>query len=367
VPVCVSYGTGAERGRACTLLEKETGELSLPATACPAWLLANDGNGYYRTSYRGDLMARLLRGTAPLSEAERIGVLGDLAALVEAGELKMGEALAHVPRQLEKPTRHVVGATAGLVMKVKTVVPESLEPSYRRLIVSLYGDTARSLGFLPKPGEDEDTRILRNLVVRLVAGEGRDAALEAEAGRLARLWLDDRKALDPEVVGAVTAVAAGGGDAALFERVLAEAKKAQDQRERRTLIGMLGSFRDPALSRRAHELFLSDTFDVRESGGLLRAGLGETRSREAVWGFITSRWDGITARVPKEMIGFLPWMGAAFCDDGKKAEVEAFFKDRLKDAPGGPRNLQHAVEAISLCSAFRAANLPEVEAVLARY
>ena len=57
--------------------------------------------------------------------------------------------------------------------------------------------------------------------------------------------------------------------------------------------------------------------------------------------------------MPESHTGYLPWVGASFCSPMRTAEVQAFFSSsRIEALPGGPRNLQKAVEVMTICSAL---------------
>ena len=77
-----------------------------------------------------------------------------------------------------------------------------------------------------------------------------DPALSAEARRLAVAWIADRRALDPGLADTVLKVAAATGDGALFDAMLAEARRTTDRLDRRNLLVALMSFRDAALAQR---------------------------------------------------------------------------------------------------------------------
>ena len=51
--------------------------------------------------------------------AERVGVLRDVNALAEAGELPMADALALVPRFAGDPSRQIVQATLRIASDIK--------------------------------------------------------------------------------------------------------------------------------------------------------------------------------------------------------------------------------------------------------
>ncbi len=76
---------------------------------------------------------------------------------------------------------------------------------------------------------------------------GQDHALEDDAARLARAWLQDRHSLDPGIVEPVLEVAAYNGDRAFFDSLVAAAKNTKVKRERDWIIGGISSFRDPAI------------------------------------------------------------------------------------------------------------------------
>jgi hypothetical protein len=60
-------------------------------------------------------------------------------------------------------------------------------------------------------------------------------------------------------------------------------------------------------------------------------------------------------------------VGAAsvLCDDTRREEIEAFFKDRLQRSLGGPRKYAQAMEILRTCSVFRKVQARSVVAFLA--
>ena len=370
VPVCSRGAAGGPPARACTLLTAAAGAAPAPTGGCPAWLLANDGErGYYRALYRGDLLSKLLSvADTELTLAERVGVIRDVNAMAAAGAMPMGDALALVPRFSGERERETVEATLRITSDIREhLVASDLEPNYARFVSKSFGARARTLGFSSKPGESEDTQLLRTSVVPFVATEGNEPELQAEAKRLALRWLDDHKAIGADMAGRVLEVAARRGDRALFDRFRQSARAEKDRRDQRRLLSALGSFRDPALLREALGLYLSSDFDSRESDVLLFAALQDTDGRQIVWDFVKTDYDAIVAKMPREVTGFLPYFGGNFCETEHRKEVEAFFKDRAAKLPGGTRNLAQVLESIDLCIASRTAQEPGVRGFLKAY
>src|SRR5262249_24099085 len=158
--------------------------------------------------------------------------------------------------------------------------------NYRRLIAKLYGARAHQLGWQPKEGEDDDTRLLRSQLVSTVAEDAEDKALLAEARKLAEAWLSDRKAIAPDMVSSVLGAAAYAGDRALWEKLHAAAKVEKDRRERGRLLSAMSGFRDPSIVQENFKIALSDEFDPRESLTLIYGAGGDPRTRQMAWDFV---------------------------------------------------------------------------------
>ncbi len=368
IPVCVEYGAGGSTGRECTLLTEAEASMTLAsAAACPDWVLPNsDMTGYYRVDYGRDLLDRLLSVAGDqLSLAERVGLIDDLRSQARAGRLTYGEALARLPGLLEDRNRHVVRATVSVVTDVSDdLVPKGMEGDFAGFVRAVYGDQARALGWAVRPGDDDDTRLLRSTLVELVADEGEDPALAAQAATLAGKWLADRAAVAADMAGDVLAVAAKHGDETLWKKLYEQAGTTGDEKDRGRLLRALAGFTDPALVARNLELALSDEFPVFEVLSLLFGALDEPATREMAFTHVQKNFDIWMARLPAGYRGFMPVTARFFCDEAKAREAEAFFRPRVKDMEGGPRELDQALESIRLCMAKRETHLASVASFL---
>ncbi|HMA29147.1 MAG TPA: M1 family aminopeptidase [Thermoanaerobaculia bacterium] len=368
IPVCARTGEPGATP-ACTLLTEVNGALPL-AGSCPERVVANAASmGYYRVLYKGSMLGRILADSGKhLSTAERVGVLTDVAALARTGDVPMAAALALVPALAGDPDRQVVEAAVRIAVSPRDVfVTDELRPNYRRFLADTFGARARALGFRSKPGESEDTKLLRSAVVGLVAEEADDPALVAEATSLARKWLTDRSAIEPEMLATVLTAAARHGDAELFTAFVAEAKASSDRRERGRILAALGAFRDPSVEKLALNLTLSPDFDARESLVVLREAAADRETREGVWTFVKANFAALAARLPRESPAGFPQLAAGFSDEAHRREVATFFKDKAANYAGGPRRLAQSLEQIQLKTALRASQQESVASFLRSY
>ncbi len=373
VPVCVRYGAGAagKSASACTLLAAERGTLALPeATSCNAWVMPNQGGaGYYRSLWRGDLLARLLdkKVLTRLPAGERLSLRNDATALAESGDLDLARVLELSALLADDPDRFVRQASVAGLWSIEDVVPDALRPNYQRFVRRVFGAQARKLGFAPKRGESDETAVFRPVVLYLVGRAGADPAVLAEAERLAWRWLDDHAAVDPAVVDTVLGLAARRADRKLHDRLLVELRQSKDLQDRQRLIGALGGFVDPKLVQAGLALVLSDELPLAETIDLVWAAAANREVRELAWKLVTEHYDALIARLPREYTASFVNVGLADCSASRRAETAAFFAERNARALGGPRVYENALETLDLCIAYRARHAASVEKFLRRY
>lgn len=367
LPMCVAWEAGGVRGHDCTVLDGERAELALSAKSCPTWVLPNEGGiGYYRTRPAGKLLDRLLANAGKLTLPERVGLIGDVNALVASGDVDIKVALAMMDKLAKDRSRHLVDASIELIARLEEMVTPKLEENYARLIRKLYRARAKELGWTRRPTDDDTTKLLRPRLLGLVAGAGNDPELVAQATQQAWRWLDDRTAVDPDLVRTTLAVAARHGDRKLFDRLHAAAKATSDRIDRGQLLAAMAGFTDPQIVARALELVLTDEFELRESIGLLQQAFAHRTTRPIAYQFVVDHFDAIAAKLPEPFRPYLAFTVVALCDDSRRIEVEAFFRPRIEKLDGGPRVMEQALEQLSLCSAARKAQSPSVIAFLQR-
>jgi alanyl aminopeptidase len=376
IPLCVRYGTGDTGQSQCTLLTQASQTVALEgAKGCPAWVQANDrAIGYYRVDYKDRLLSSLVSGDVDqrLSATERADLMGNAHALSGAGKLPAAEVLSLVETFHNDPERYVLQTAMALALDPRAhLVPENLTPNYRRFLLKNFQARARELGWTPKAGEADATRLLRAQIVRPVATTGGDTELADQAKALAAKWFGDHAAVDPNVLSSVLGTAAYYGDKALFERFLAEFKSAKDRQLRQTLIGALQSFRDRAAIEAGMNAVLNGDVPFLEGAGLLFGGQGQAATRMMPFEFLKAHWDTVVAKMPTgggfDFGSVLPEVGAAFCDEGSRDELKIFFAPRVGKFVGAPRTLDQTIESIDLCIANKAAQEPGVAAFLAKY
>ncbi len=377
IPVCVRYGTGDTGESACELIAQPKVDWALKTKSCPAWVQANDNAvGYYRVDYERGLLGNLTKGDVDrrLSAAERVDFIGNARALAGAGKLDAADSLGLVEVFHSDPERYVVEGALALALQPRLhLVPEDLKANYQRFLQKNFGQRAHELGWVPKPGEPDDVRLLRPTLVPAIATYGGDEELAKPGRELAEKWLQDRNSVDPNMVTAVLDTAAYYGDKALFEKFLAQYKESKDRQERQRLLRALASFHDPSAIAAAEKAVLDGEIPMVQGGGylLLSAGQGSTNTRHMPFDFLKAHYEQILKERPtgggSDFGGLLPRVGQSYCNVESRGALKDFFEPRVDKLTGAPRTLSQVLESIDVCIAQKKAEQPSVDAFLKKY
>jgi aminopeptidase N len=363
VPMCVRWWAhaGAPAAERCALLDGATGTFELDATSCPEVVDANAGAaGYYRVAYDPALGARIIKHLAALAPAERLGLAGDTAALVDTGDLDLGRALELARALLGHRDPHAQLAAVDLIARTGALVDDAHRAAWQRWVIAQLGARARKVGFAPALGADEVSARARDRLLQVDGAVAADPQLGAEARRLADAWLSGRKMIDPDDLDLVLEVAAVRGDAALFDRISQAALRSHDADEVSALVGAIASFRDPALVERAIGLFIDGSFDLRTAGRIIEGMFAHPETQERAWAVLEARFDAAVARLPRFVAGYIALTASGFCDAAHRKDADDFLRPRVTKLAGGERSLGQALAQVDRCIALRARNADAV-------
>ena len=364
VPLVVRWrgDDGASVGR--FLVEKASATIAVANGSSMKWYFGNaDAGGFYRVLHdpadRSALLSHLGDG---LTAVERLALAGDQWALVRAGKAPI-EAFLDVADALGDETDYdVIEGIAGPLDLVDEQVASpgsEVQEGFRGWIARRFGPQLDRLGWSAGPGEDDQTRLRRAAVVRLLGGVAETPAVLAEARRRLDAYLDDRRSLEPNLADPVVSLAARIGDDALYDRYRAVVAAADTPQERRRFLLNLASFRTPATIRRTLEAILTPDVPTQDVAFVLMRLFGNPAARADVWSFTKKRWTALRRRVPPLMISRLVESTPTLRDPRYAREIRAFF--RAHPVPEATRAVKQALEVFRLNTELRRRTAPGLE------
>jgi aminopeptidase N len=254
IPLQIRAGS-AEAPQAVLLVKDQQ---IAPAGRCDEPLTVNAGAiGFFRVHYDAATLALNTRHFGHLPDADRIALLDDQWALVEAG-------VDPLPTYLALASAMGSDLDARAWMQIAAAIGEieyderggSGHDAFAAFARSLLQPAFRQLGWSAKPGETPDVQTLRQTLIRELGRFGDQAVIE-EARRRFSEFVKDHHAIPPDEQAAILAVVARHADATTFESLHAVARASHDETELRRYYSALMEVGDPALARRAADIALS--------------------------------------------------------------------------------------------------------------
>jgi puromycin-sensitive aminopeptidase len=310
VPVVLRYGDSKGIHEKRVLLRSdgsgdERVDLFTPGGEAPAFILANAGSrGFYRTAYEPEWLQRLIASLADLSPEERMGLVNDQWALVRAGKV-LPRSFFDLLAGFGKETDHTV--LDELVARLQLLEHRGLADDDRRqfqlFVAKLFAAQAADLGWHPKPGEEDETRLRRAAVLRALTLLAREPGAVAEARELFGVVLGKHPAsVDPNLLDVVVASAAREADQHRFDQLVARAQDEVDPAARRRFLHALALVESPALVPQAVALAMSSTVQMQDFSSYLEKLLGNRAAREQALELIRGRWDEVRKKADSPML-----------------------------------------------------------------
>ncbi|MCA9543483.1 MAG: M1 family metallopeptidase, partial [Myxococcales bacterium] len=364
VPVCLRAGRGKATERTCALLDGPSRDVTL-AGACPDWIHPNaDQAGYYRWTLPQPALVELVRDHRKrLTPAERIGLVGQLEAQLEAGLLPVDVYVTALTAIASDEHRIVVEhLVAALARLARVAVDPPQAPAYAALVRRLLTPHLTRLTETDDPDAPVDATLLRPRLEDALIWLGDDEGLTARAEALADRFLADPEAVEPEELVRALPVAARTGDVARWEALVGALGKEPDPVTRAALVTALGAFEDPVLLGRSLGLILDGTLMPDEYRAVTRA-IAKPAARAAAWRWLELHYAALEERLGANATASLVTLAAGFCDQARKDEVARFFADR-QGAPSVARDVDLVLQSVDRCARLSAALRPPLSAWL---
>ena len=358
VPVTIG-SVGATKPQRTILLD---GSAELPAGKCGEPVKVNFGDiGYYRVDYRARLRAALTKSLPQMTPEDRVNVLADDWAMVQAGRAEPASYLALVDALAAGDHRAVwdqVLSTLGGLDRLARERPE--QPALEAYARSKLHPVLERLGWDGSgAGDDDDTLLRASLIWTL--GDLRDAETVTEARRRFASFLKDPTSLSPALIESVSHVVGVSARREDYDALLSLARKSTATNERVRYYYAAASARDATLARDTLALTLTEELPSTIVNGLINEVAQSGWQRELAWDFVRDNLEALTARQgPDFPHEFIPNFMTNFSDEAH-AEVLRQFTP-AQETLGARVMTSRALESIAIATDLKARALPAIDA-----
>lgn len=351
VPVLLKTGSGADQS---VVLTSQQQSFTLKG-ACSPWIFANaGGRGYYRTSYDSKTEQELASvAETKLTAEERIRFLGDTWAGMHVGRATIGDYLNLLAAMKDERNSVVLGQMMGNLQYVHDrLATDADRVAFEAWTRNLIDPMLNDIGWTGKPGDSDDLRQTRSLLLATVAQSGKDPKAILLARQVVNSYMKDPGSVDPTIVGGAFQIAALNGDAALYDSFLGHLKTAKAPEEYYNYFNALISFQQPELEQRTLDMML--TPEVRGQDLFLFGGaFGNPQTEGLAWQFVKTHYGDIVKKLGSEMAvgGIASGVSGSFCDATLRDDAQQFFAGQ--NIPDKERQLSTGRERSTICIEMR--------------
>ncbi len=367
IPYCYRYQIGQSVHNECQMLQslpKQT--IALQQKGCPKWYAPNAKSaGYYRWNLTESGWKKLQNNLDALEVTDILSLTDSLKASALAGKIDATAILQAAPLFVNSDERRVASTPMGTLRFVHDhILEEKHLPNLESFAQNLYERQFQRLGFGSEksaPSSDDD-KLFRQSLLSFLASTAKTPAVRGKLQSWGNtyLGLGNTKALapesvDPNLVATALRVTIEDGELSALQTAIEHLSKTSNPIIRSQLLSGIAAADTPEKSKLVRNLLLSETLRSNERSRLLRNHMSVPKNTQALWEWVQTNYDAIAKVIPVSHLGYFPFIASSFCSSEKSSEVRSFFATKVQDFPGGPRNLESALESIELCSARKQA------------
>ncbi|KAI9668905.1 MAG: hypothetical protein M1817_005184 [Caeruleum heppii] len=302
-----------------------------------------DQTGFYRTNYPPARLEKLGTAMERLSLEDKIGLVGDAAALAVSGDGTTAGFLAFAEKFRGERNYLVWSQILGSLATVRSVFAddEKTAAGLKKYTLQLVSSAAEELGWEFGSSEDFLTGQLRALLIAAAGGAGHNK-ITSEAQQRFQLYTSgqDRTAVHPNLRGAIfrTVVREGGRPA--YDAVVKDYLSTTSIDGKEIALRALGNVQTADLAQDYMDFLFSEKVAVQDmhSGGVSLAS--NSKVRASFWVYIKDNWSTVHGKLSGNSVvidRFLKMSLSKFTSHEMDREIAAFFEG--KDNRGYDRSL----------------------------
>jgi aminopeptidase N len=330
---------------------------------CGAPLKANFGDvGYYRVQYEGDGFRALAASYRQFSPADRVNLVADAWALVQAGRSD-AQSYLDLTKELTEETEYAIwhSVTDALKQIDRLQRASAGREAFRAYSRSLLHPVLERLGWDPKPDDDSQTLQLRTTIVMTLGRLG-DQTVIAEAQRRFDEFVQNPKLLHNDLREAVATVVGYVANRATFDTLHRLGVEATSTEEKTRYYHALAGTSDSALIRDVVAIALNDP--MLPNGQIeryLNQAAQVSDDPDLLWKLVFEQRREILRKLGDADRQFLlPDMARGTSDPMVAFQMK--WADESRSSRGGRNEAEKAVDDIEFKANFKESLLPALDA-----
>jgi len=354
--VPVRFGApGPEGSSSVRLLDSKP--MSVESTG-PVFKANLGDTGYYRVRYEGVLLTQLLAKAGSLPEADRLNLLNDTWALVQAGRESITTFLNLVQQLTNDASPTISQNVVDRLWEIDRLARDmGKTESLRAWTRTFLQPKLKELGWDARPDESPLSTMLRAGVIGLLAQSG-DESVKKEALSRFEKFLHDPSTLTGDLRARVLTIVGRDADEATYGRLHELARKETSTEQKRFLYESLAASRNPKLAEKTLAITITEELVPRAATGLVLR-VGEEHPKLA-WEFAKPNLELLLSKLSSlKANDYVPNIFRNFTDAPRADELETFGKGNLP--PDAAPMIARGAEEIRQNSELKSRIVPEID------
>jgi aminopeptidase N len=316
--------------------------------------------GYYRVQYDPALAKKLLAQFRSLPAADRVNLLSDTWALVEAGRTPASTYLDLVAAIGPDTNLAVWEEVTGSLRNLdRLLIGSPTRLAFQAFARKLLNPVLTQVGWESKPKEGATTALLRRDLITALGFYG-DEAVKTEARQRFQAFLQNPQSLPGDLIGPVINTVGRYADQATYDQIHELGKKAEGTEEKDRYYRALTAAIDPQLAQQNLQLALTNELPPNRAARLVAGVAFGGEQPQLAWDFAQTHLKALLEKLPFfGRSSFVPNLLEAFPDRSRADELERFAQANL---PAGDRmEVAKGAENIRFQAMFKDQALPVVQ------
>lgn len=303
-----------------------------------------DQTGFYRTNLPPLRLAELGRSQDKLSVEDKIGLVGDAAAMAVSGLGKTPAVLSFMEGFVAETNYLVWSGLLAKLGKIRSTFSEDVSAAegLRKFVLRLVGPATEKVGWEFAPNEDYLTGQLRALLIS-TAGLAGDESVVSEAQKRFRAFAaGDKSAIHPSLRAAVYKIAVKYGGEEAYKAVQKEFLETTSIDGKEITLQALGQVQTPELAADYLKFGFGGRVAIQDVHSVAGSLAVNSKVRYTLWQYIKREWPMIRERLSGNMVvleRFLRISLQRFSSFETEKEIATFFETRGEDTAGYDRGL----------------------------
>src|SRR5438552_14340300 len=311
-----------------------------------------NGAGNYRVEYDEPSWKLLLEALPKLGVEDRVNLLSDAWALVQAGRAPVSlyfGLVEKLPASTELAEREQIINVLDFINRLLVGSPE--REKFQRYSRSLLRPTFETLGWEPKKGEPPTVGNLRASLINAL-GDLNDPEITAGCRERFEKYLANPASLAPDLRPSVLAVVGRYADEKTWSKLHELGLKTTSIEEKQNYYNALAEAIDPKLVKKTLPIALTDELPTSRVIFLVAGVARDSDHPDIAWEFAKANMKALLAKTDAVGVNrFAPSLFTFFPDDLRADELKSYAKDNLPSASAP--EVAKAVDEIQVRAEFK--------------